>query len=194
MRSWRKSKACGFRDARKRAPEVAQFGILLHLKRQGNGDATILTCVLPIITEVLAKVGGAGSEGAREPGKDGERMRREERVLLREKLDHEQRLFRAAARKAGELPQWLRRVRQGLGLQAAEMARDLDVNVSVIFRLEKSEEHRSISLRALERMAETMGCRLVYAIVPRGGKTLAELAEERSWKKKLRKAGTGVSF
>ncbi len=119
-------------------------------------------------------------------------MRRDERVLLREKLDHEQRLFRAAARKAEEFPQWLRRVRQGLGLPAAEMARDLGVNVSVIFRLEKSEEQRSISLRALKRMAETMGCRLVYAIVPRGGKTLAELAEERSWKGKLGDRGAGV--
>ena len=59
------------------------------------------------------------------------------------------------------------------------MARELGVNVSVIFRLEKSEEQKSISLRALEKMAETMGCKLVYAIVPRGGKTLAELAEER---------------
>ena len=117
-------------------------------------------------------------------------MRKEERVLLREKLDHEQRLFRAVARKAEELPQWLRRVRQGLGIQAAEMARELDVNVSVIFRLEKSEEQRSISLRALERMAETMGCKLVYAIVPRGGKTLAELAEERFWKERLGKAGS----
>ncbi len=106
-------------------------------------------------------------------------MRNGERVLLREKLDHEQRIFRVAAKKAPDFPQWLRRVRQGLGLQAREMARELGVNVSVIFRLEKSEEQKSISLRALEKMAEAMGCKLVYAIVPRGGKTLAELAEER---------------
>jgi transcriptional regulator with XRE-family HTH domain len=117
-------------------------------------------------------------------------MRIEDRVLLREKLDHEQRLFRVAAKKAPDLPQWLRRVRQGLGLQAIEMARELGVNVSVIFRLEKSEEQKSISLRALKKMAESMDCKLVYAIVPRGGKTLAELAEERRWKERLRKAGT----
>ena len=111
-------------------------------------------------------------------------------MLLREKLDHEQRIFRVAAKKAPDLPQWLRRVRQGLGLHAKEMARELGVNVSVIFRLEKSEEQRSISLRALEKMAETMGCKLVYAIVPRGGRTLAELAEERRWRERLGKAGT----
>jgi transcriptional regulator with XRE-family HTH domain len=115
------------------------------------------------------------------------RMRIDERALLRKKLDEEQRAFRVAAKKAGESPQWLRRVRQGLGIRATEMARDLDVNVSVIFRLEKSEEQRSISLRALKKMADTMECRLVYAVVPRGGKTMAELAEERRWKKRLGK-------
>ncbi len=117
-------------------------------------------------------------------------MRNGERVLLREKLDHEQRIFRAAAKRVLSSPHCLRRVRQGLGLQAREMARELGVNVSVIFRLEKSEEQKSISLRALEKMAEAMGCKLVYAIVPRGGKTLAELAEERRWGEKLEKAGT----
>lgn len=110
--------------------------------------------------------------------------------MLREKLDHEQRIFRAAAKKVLCPPHCLRRIRQGLGLKANEMARELGVNVSVIFRLEKSEEQRSISLRALEKMAETMGCKLVYAIVPRGGKTLAELAEERGWKRKLGKTGS----
>jgi hypothetical protein len=44
-------------------------------------------------------------------------------------------------------------------------------------------------LRALEKAAEAMDCKVVYAIVPRGGKTLMELAERQRWRKKLRKAG-----
>jgi hypothetical protein len=30
-------------------------------------------------------------------------------------------------------------------------------------------------------MAQAMGCKMVYGIVPLGGKTLVELAEERLW-------------
>jgi transcriptional regulator with XRE-family HTH domain len=113
-------------------------------------------------------------------------MKSEERVAEREKLDREQRYFRMAARKANPFPQWLRRVRLALGVHATDLARELDVNTSVIFRLEKSEEMKAASLRALEKAAGAMDCRLVYAIVPRGGKTLMELAEAERWRKKLR--------
>jgi hypothetical protein len=37
-------------------------------------------------------------------------------------------------------------------------------------------------LRSLERMAEAMGCKVVYGVVPLNGKTLERLAEERMWK------------
>ena len=37
-------------------------------------------------------------------------------------------------------------------------------------------------LRSLGRMAEAMGCKVVYGLVPANGQTLAELAEERLWR------------
>ncbi len=76
-------------------------------------------------------------------------------------------------------------MRQALGVHATDMARTLDVKVSVIYRLEKSEDKKSISLRAMEKAAEAMECKVVYAIVPRGGKTLMELAERQRWRKRL---------
>jgi hypothetical protein len=33
----------------------------------------------------------------------------------------------------------------------------------------------------MQRMAEAMGCKVVYGIVPAGGKKLEGLAEERMW-------------
>jgi transcriptional regulator with XRE-family HTH domain len=113
-------------------------------------------------------------------------MKSEERAAEREKLDREQRYFRIAAKKASLSAHCLRRVRTALGIHATDIARALDVNTSVIFRLEKSEEKKAASLRAMEKVAEAMDCRLVYAIVPRGGKTLMELAEAERWRKKLR--------
>jgi len=114
-------------------------------------------------------------------------MVNEERAIEREKLDREQRFFRYAGRKASYYPNWLRRVRRALGVHVTDMARELDVNPSVIYRLEKSEDKKAISLRAMEKAAGAMDCKVVYAIVPRGGKTLLELAERRKWLKRLEK-------
>jgi transcriptional regulator with XRE-family HTH domain len=63
----------------------------------------------------------------------------------------------------------------------AEIAGKMGVSPSVVFDIEKREPKNSISLRSLSRVAQAMGCKVVYGIVPAGGKTLAELAEERLW-------------
>jgi transcriptional regulator with XRE-family HTH domain len=73
----------------------------------------------------------------------------------------------------------LREVRHALGVPTAEILGKIDVNPSVLFRLEQSELRGTISLIRLHEVAEAMDCKLVYAIVPRNGKTLEELAEKR---------------
>jgi predicted DNA-binding mobile mystery protein A len=113
-------------------------------------------------------------------------MQKEERALAREKLDKEQRFFRVAGKHHSYFPNWLRRVRQALGVPVAEMAHEMGVHRSVIFRMEKSEDRQTIRLKALEQMAEAMDCKVIYAIVPRQGKTLTELAEWRRWSKALK--------
>ncbi len=55
--------------------------------------------------------------------------------------------------------------------------------------LEVSERDQTISTRSLARIAEAMGCKVVYGVVPLNGKTFESLAEERLWRKVL---GTGV--
>jgi len=45
---------------------------------------------------------------------------------------------------------------------------------------EQSEERGTISVNGLDRVAQAMGCKLIYAIVPRSGKTLEEEAEKRA--------------
>jgi hypothetical protein len=59
----------------------------------------------------------------------------------------------------------------------------LNVNRSVLGRLEQSEARRTISLKALDRAAAAMGCKVVYGIVPVDGKTVTEVAERRRWEK-----------
>jgi predicted DNA-binding mobile mystery protein A len=110
-------------------------------------------------------------------------MRERERQLARKKLDKEMKYYRWAGRGKKPTQGWLRAIRLALGIPVAEMLKDLDVNPSVLFRLEQSERRGTISLKGAGRVAQAMGCQLVYAVVPRDGKTLEDLAEKRLWAK-----------
>ncbi|HEY2357686.1 MAG TPA: mobile mystery protein A [Phenylobacterium sp.] len=61
---------------------------------------------------------------------------------------------------------WIRAIRDGLGLTAGQLARRMGVKQPRITELEKGEASGRITIQSLERAAEAMGCRLVYALVP----------------------------
>jgi hypothetical protein len=52
----------------------------------------------------------------------------------------------------------------------------MNVSPQAVHQLEKSEAAGTISLKQLEAAATAMGCRVVYAVVPRKG-SLPELAD-----------------
>jgi transcriptional regulator with XRE-family HTH domain len=60
------------------------------------------------------------------------------------------------------------------------MLKEIGVSPSVLFRLEQSERRGTISVNGLDRVAQAMGCKLIYAVVPRNGKTLEDLADDRA--------------
>ena len=74
---------------------------------------------------------------------------------------------------------WLRAIRQALGLSLTTVAIRLGQTPQAVKQAEKSEAAGTISLKRLEAAADAMGCRLVYAIVPRQGSlsTLARATE-----------------
>jgi hypothetical protein len=113
----------------------------------------------------------------------------ERRVLLR-KLDKEMRYYRLAAREENLTSELLRTVRKVLRVPMKEMAEKMGTVESTVFQLEGREGTGSITLRSLEQMAEAMGCKVVYGVVPLNGKTLEQLAEERMWRDAL---GSGVN-
>lgn len=106
-------------------------------------------------------------------------MQARERFLARRQLDKELKYYRWAAREKNPTQGLLKAVRNALGVPTAEILERLDVNPSVLFRLEQSESRGTISLNRLHQVAAAMDCKLIYAIVPRNGKTLEELAEKR---------------
>jgi predicted DNA-binding mobile mystery protein A len=61
---------------------------------------------------------------------------------------------------------WLRAVRDALGMTTTQYARRLGVSQPRIVELEQSEASGGVTLNTLQRAAEALGCRLVYALVP----------------------------
>lgn len=73
---------------------------------------------------------------------------------------------------------WLRAIRDALGMTTKQLGRRLGVSQPRIVELEQSEVSGSVTLHTLQRAAEALGCRLVYALVPE--RPLAEVVNERA--------------
>jgi transcriptional regulator with XRE-family HTH domain len=99
------------------------------------------------------------------------------------------RSYRTAGRVRNPTNGLLRAVRVALRVPVAEIAGKMEVNRSAIWDLEEGELRNTISLRSLSRVADALGCKVVYGIVPKGGKTLEQLAEERLWADVLGRTG-----
>ena len=118
-------------------------------------------------------------------------MRGRERELTRRRLDKELKYYRWAGREKNPTSGLLRAVRHALGVPVAEILREIEVSPSVFFRLEQSEERGTISVNGLDRVAQAMGCKLIYAIVRRSGGTLENLADDRALGKRLETKNSG---
>jgi predicted DNA-binding mobile mystery protein A len=117
-----------------------------------------------------------------------------DRRLLRKKLDREMRYYRLAGREKDPTNGLLRAVREALRIPFKEISERMGVERSGLIGLEGREETGSITLRSLGRMAEAMGCKVVYGLVPLNGKTLEELAEERIRPAKYTVDGGGMGM
>ena len=71
---------------------------------------------------------------------------------------------------------WIASVREALGITLGEVGKRIGSSRQAVQQLEKAEATDRITLGALRRASEAMGCELLYALVPKSG-TFAELAE-----------------
>lgn len=63
---------------------------------------------------------------------------------------------------------WLTTLRKALGMSGAEVAQRLGISRNAIYQAERNERENAITLSQMEKIAEAMGCTLVYAIIPKG--------------------------
>ncbi len=99
-------------------------------------------------------------------------LRRKQLAVVIDKFPHANQVTR---------PQrgWLRAIREALGIPQQEVATAAKVRRESLIGFEKAEADDRITLRNLRRVADAMGCELVYAVVPKSG-SIEELAEQRT--------------
>src|SRR3984957_9753231 len=110
-------------------------------------------------------------------------MKREFRQLRLSQLDRNLELGRSLPPRPSS--GWIASVREALGLSQREVGKKMGASGQAIQQFERAESEDRITLRALRRVAGTMGCELVYLLVPKSG-SFAELAEQPTRKRLAR--------
>lgn len=64
---------------------------------------------------------------------------------------------------------WVCAIREALGMTQAQLGSRMNISRQSVQDFEKAEVERRITLDSLDRLAQAMGCRVVYALVPETG-------------------------
>jgi predicted DNA-binding mobile mystery protein A len=101
-------------------------------------------------------------------------MKREFRQLRLSQLDRSLELARSLPPRPSS--GWIASVREALGFSQRQVGKIMHASGQAVQQFEQAEAEDRISIRALRRVAGSMGCDLVYTLVPRTG-SFEELAE-----------------
>src|SRR5258708_1905943 len=63
---------------------------------------------------------------------------------------------------------WIKGIRTALGMTAKQLGRRISVSQNAVSEAERAEVEGRITLKTLGRIADGLGCDVVYALVPRG--------------------------
>lgn len=78
---------------------------------------------------------------------------------------------------------WLKAIRGALGISSRQLAQIMRIDSSAIIRLEEREPDQKITLELLNRAAQAMGCKVIYAIVPNDqNESLESIVDDRARK------------
>jgi predicted DNA-binding mobile mystery protein A len=93
-------------------------------------------------------------------------MRPQERLKARRSLDKKLNSLTNSEISARPPAGWIKAIREALGMTTAQLGARMGVTQPRAVQIERAEKDRKISLESLERAAQALGCRLVYALVP----------------------------
>jgi predicted DNA-binding mobile mystery protein A len=87
-------------------------------------------------------------------------------VRARQNLDRRFAEMPTAASFAPPIRGWIKAIREALGMTSAQLAERMKVSQPTIAGIEQSEAKGKIQLATLKRVAKTLDCTLVYALIP----------------------------
>lgn len=105
-------------------------------------------------------------------------MRPQDRATARRQLDKRLSLSQSADTLTRPPRGWIKAIREALGMTTAQLGKRIGVSQPRAVAIEKAEATGSITLNSLERAAQALDCRLVYALVPRT--SLDNIVKERA--------------
>ena len=105
-------------------------------------------------------------------------MRPEDRATARRQLDKRLSSLQNAELFVRPPRGWLKAIREALGMTTTQLAQRLGVVQSRVVAIEQAERKGSITLNSLEKAAQALDCRLVYALVP--GRPLEDMVKKRA--------------
>ncbi len=94
-------------------------------------------------------------------------MRKKQKKIIREQLDDTLSRFSSIASVNRPMKGWIRAIRDALGMNMRQFAYRLGVSKSRIPRIEQDEITGSLTLKTMNRVADTLDCVFVYGFVPR---------------------------
>lgn len=105
-------------------------------------------------------------------------MRVQDRATARRQLDKRLKVLSNPDTLARPPRGWIKAIREALGMTAEQLAARLRVSQPRALAIEKAETTGRVTLQTLQRAAQALDCRLVYALVPR--QPLEVLVQERA--------------
>ena len=90
---------------------------------------------------------------------------------------------------------WIVTVRKALGMSGAQLARRRGISRAQVSKLEKTELDGSVTIGTMQKMAEAMECRFVYAIVPKDEiEEVIDAQAQKKARKLVSKAGQHMAL
>lgn len=105
-------------------------------------------------------------------------MRSEQRVQAQRQLDKKLLPLRDNSALIRPSNGWIRAIRRALGMTSGQLGARMGLSQSRALRIEQGEVAGTLSIDTLERAAQALDCRLVYAFVPND--SLQGLVESRA--------------
>ena len=90
---------------------------------------------------------------------------------------------------------WLVLLRKALGMSGADVAKRMGVTRNAVYQAERNELDGAITLKQMEKLAEALGGRFVYAIVPEG--RVESVIKAQAWRKaeaRIRRASAHMAL